>query len=439
MASLLKDKNRLTGKFNGCRTIQFVSRDGVRKCIRLGKISHRNAEAIKVKVEAIVAAAFSQHSWDNETSLWVGKLAPKLYDKLAKVDLLPRRKDAMQETLAAFLDSFIASQDVKKSTRVVYGHTRRCLVKYFGADKTLSEISPGDADDWRKWLKSNQNLSPNTIRRRCGIARQFFKYGVRKRLLAENPFAEIEGGVSVRANRERDFFVTAEMAASVLEACPDAQWRLLFALSRYGGLRCPSEHLALTWGDVDWEKSRLTIRSPKTAHHEGKAYRVIPIFPELRPYLVEGFELAEPGTEYVITRYRDTNMNLRTQLIRIIEKAGLVPWPKLFQNLRATRATELEKEFGGKAAAEWVGHSITIADKHYWQVTEADFERGANQPTVAVQKAQQKAQQQMSATVSTHRQESKEPAENTAIYDGLLCCTGVQVGDEGLEPPTSTL
>jgi hypothetical protein len=35
----------------------------------------------------------------------------------------------------------------------------------------------------------------------------------------------------------------------VLEACPNAEWRLIFALSRFGGLRCPSEHLVLTWAD----------------------------------------------------------------------------------------------------------------------------------------------------------------------------------------------
>ena len=43
------------------------------------------------------------------------------------------------------------------------------------------------------------------------------------------------------------------MAYKVLEACSEAQWRLLFALSHFGGLRCPSEHLALTLDAVDWE------------------------------------------------------------------------------------------------------------------------------------------------------------------------------------------
>ena len=67
--------------------------------------------------------------------------------------------------------------------------------------------------------------------------------------------------------REREFFVTREMASRVLEACPDAEWRLIFALSRFGGLRCPSETLALKWEHVDWARSRIHVQSPKTAHH----------------------------------------------------------------------------------------------------------------------------------------------------------------------------
>ena len=53
---------------------------------------------------------------------------------------------------------------------------------------------------------------------------------------------------SVKENRSRDYFVTRDEAKAVLNACPDAEWKLIFALSRYGGLRCPSEHLELRWG-----------------------------------------------------------------------------------------------------------------------------------------------------------------------------------------------
>src|SRR5262249_32651655 len=156
---------------------------------------------------------------------------------------------------------------------------------------------------------------------------------VRRKLIHLNPFVDLKA--SSQVNRSREYFLSKADASKVLGACPDAQWRLLFALSRYGGLRCPSEHLALKWQDIDWARGRMLVHSPKTEHHPGGDSRFVPLFPELAPYLREVFEQAEPGTEYVITRYRSTNTNLRTQLIRIIRRAGLKPWPKLFQNLRA--------------------------------------------------------------------------------------------------------
>jgi len=40
-------------------------------------------------------------------------------------------------------------------------------------------------------------------------------------------------------------------------------------------------------------------------------------------------ERAESATEYVITRYRKPGLNLRTQLLKTIARAGLQSWPKL--------------------------------------------------------------------------------------------------------------
>jgi integrase len=191
----------------------------------------------------------------------------------------------------------------------------------------------------------------------------------------------------VGASAGRDYFVTRADADAVLKACPDAQWKLLFALSRFGGLRCPSEHLRLRWGDVDWANDRITVHSPKTAHHgDGHGERVMLLFPELMPYLeavknelLKDFDpkVKRLSEQPVISRYRDSNANLRTQLLRIINRAGLSPWPKLFQNLRASRATELAAEHPGHVAAAWLGHSNKVANDHYRQVTDADFERAA--------------------------------------------------------------
>jgi integrase len=68
--------------------------------------------------------------------------------------------------------------------------------------------------------------------------------------------------------------------------------------------------------------------------------------------------------------------NLRTGLIKILKKAGIKPWPKLFQNLRSTRSTELiDQGFPAHVVAAWLGHTVKIAAGHYNQVTDEHFRR----------------------------------------------------------------
>ena len=56
-------------------------------------------------------------------------------------------------------------------------------------------------------------------------------------------------------------------------------------------------------------------------------------------------------------------------------------WPKLFQNMRASRATELVKDFPEHVVTAWMGHSKRIAQKHYLQVTEEDYKQASSNPT----------------------------------------------------------
>jgi len=271
----------------------------------------------------LVAAQITATAPDDDTSRWVASIDDALHAKLAKVGLVSPRQKRSGDSLAGFLTLYVTSRDdVKPNTRRNLLRASAALVGHFGSARTLASISAGEADEFRRQLRrpkkeGGAGLGENTARRICGRSRQFFRAAQRNRLIAENPFADMTC-ITVQANRQRDYFITREDAAKVLDACPDSQWRLLFALSRYGGLRCPSEHLALRWGDVDWERGRIAVSSPKTAHHEGKSSRSIPLFPELRPYLEAAWDEAAPGTEFVITRYRDTNSNLRTQLERIL-------------------------------------------------------------------------------------------------------------------------
>jgi len=117
----------------------------------------------------------------------------------------------------------------------------------------------------------------------------------------------------------------------------------------------------------------MVVHSPKTEHHQGKDIRIVPIYHELLPHLQEAFDHAAAGTKYLITRYRKKNSNLRTSFERIICKAQLKPWPKLFQNLRSSRETELTQKFPLHVVCAWMGNSQLVAAKHYLQVTDDHF------------------------------------------------------------------
>jgi len=310
---------------------------------------------------------------DSETARWLATAGDDIREKLAEFGLIEAQQVRGNAKLIDFVDNYIESRrDVKKSTWNVYNQTRRCLLGHFGPDRLIRDVLPADADEFRVYLKAVQRLGENTLRRRIGVSRQFFKAAIRARIITENPFADIPA--AVQGNEEKFFYITREMAQAVLDECPNAEWRLLFALARFGGLRTPSESLLLRWSDVNWEKRSILVTSPKTEHHPGKESRVIPMFPELVPYLEESFEHAAPGAEWVITKYRDNKKtNLRTHLQRIIKRAGMQPWPKLWQNLRSTRETELLDSFPISAVCKWIGNSEAVARKHYLQTTEEHF------------------------------------------------------------------
>lgn len=421
---------------NGRKRILFLAGDGSRKTIRLGKATMKQASAFKLRIEALVAASISG-SIDDETSRWLAELPEAMYERLAAVGLVKPRQSA---TLAAFIDAYVGERrDVKPATVTVLNHTRRNLVEFFGPHKPLREITPGDADEWRTvHLIGKERLSDNTVRRRCGIAKQFMRAAMRRKLIPSNPFADLKA--AVQANRSREYFVSRADAEKVLAACPDPEWRLIFALARYGGLRCPSEVVRLRWADVDWENGRILVHSPKTEHHAGGESRLIPLFPELEPHLLAAMADAPDGTEYVIARHRHRGVNLRTHLERIIIRAGLKPWPKLFQNLRSTRETELAERFPEHVVCRWIGNSRLVARKHYLQITDKHFEQArAGEPAAegaAQNPAQCRAESGLLGRETAGAANEKGP-ETPGLTSRYSLLHKDLMGDIGLEPMTS--
>ncbi|WP_437194586.1 tyrosine-type recombinase/integrase [Planctomicrobium sp. SH527] len=362
--------------------------------------------------------------------------------KLYKHGLIAQpEKPQPKATIADFTHSYIERHSgTKPATKTVWKRCRRLLVACFGESTSLQSIGVGEAKDFRHWMlrEGNQKtpgtgLQENTVRKMCSVAAQFFADAADRKLVAVNPFTHKDIPRTTKENRSRDYFLSREDAETILQACPDTQWRLLFALSRYGGLRCPSEHLSLKWEDVDWKAGRFTVRSPKTEHHEGKESRVVPIFPELLPYLQAAFDESQLKSGSVITRYRSTEANLRTQLHKIIRRAGLEPWPKVFHNLRASRETELAAEHPIHVVCAWIGNSPTVAARHYLTVTESDFTNAL--------KAHHFARQNRTENEGTDVNRDTEGVKKSRKSSGKCVISlrkeGKRVVATGLEPVTS--
>lgn len=293
--------------------------------------------------------------------------------------------------------------DVQQQTKVAYQQVRRNLLQFFTPDRLVSSIGNEAADQWRSWLPADQRLSPATENRRVVSARMFWRRAVRWRLVDRNPFDGVWGGLQSNAARRR--FVERNVVEQVILAAPDDEWRAIIALARFGGLRIPSEMLPLRWRDIDFGKGRVRLTVPKRLHRDGRGERLIPLFSELRPYLWRLFERRTPGPgDYVIATHRLGSSNYRTQFMRILRVAGVAPWPRLFQNLRASRQTEWMQAYDLATVCSWIGNSPEVAARHYAMSPDlnADFHRAAG-----LEQAQQKAQQ--SAAVNGG-QERPEPS-----------------------------
>jgi len=80
------------------------------------------------------------------------------------------------------------------------------------------------------------------------------------------------------------FFITRDVADAVIAACPDAQWKLLFALSSFTvASAAPLSTLPYAGATSFWDKDRIRETCVQTSGHEGRKSAFVPIFPELPP------------------------------------------------------------------------------------------------------------------------------------------------------------
>ena len=443
MATLISNRD-------GNRRIQFMDpkHPGKRASIWLGRAPKKVATTFMVNVEALLATIRLGTAPAAELCSWLSNLPDATYEKLVAVGIAEPRVKARVVTLDELLKTYVDRASVKPSTRAAYNQTTGSLRKHLSGGTPLTSIGAEQADIWKKAIV-DEGLSPATVAKRVYVARAIFRKAVKWGMVAASPFEDLPAGS--QQNPDRSFYVSHQIIGAVLERCPGVFWRLVIALGRYAGLRIPSEVAQLTWDDIAWDTGRLTVRSPKTARHDGHAVRLVPICPELHSILAEAYEHAADGDKLILPRMLTGTSNLRTTFTKIITRAGHVPWPRLFQNLRASCATDWVERYPNHVVAKWLGHSPMIAATHYLQARERHFvdavagggERPPGNPPGGVPGSVHICVQSKAAAASSDPHESEQSGQKRQIVRNDANRCGPQqtaiMGDTGLEPVTPSL
>ena len=365
-------------KPNGTYEIRFFVGEDRRSFYPGKSATKKNAEAIGLKLDRLAFAAIQGETPPPSVSDWLVTLPNRQHDKLASWGLVQRRtrpEDMEKVLLGDWVDKYIRRGSRKESTNDQLEHVATNLKTHFGDDKPITEITAADAEDFRIWLltkgnmrskQDDKSLAINTVRRRLGRCREIFNLAVKREIIAVNPFAD--EAVTVGGNPDRQFFVPAEWIERCIKVANCEDWRIMLAFARYAGMRSHETRLQ-RWSDIDIPNRKMTVRSEKNPPK-----RVCPIFPELLPHIMRAREMAPEGAELIVTRYNASDGIYET-FKKIVDRAGLEPWPKLIQNLRATRETELIAEYPIKDVASWLGNSAPVAMKHYAMTMKDSFDR----------------------------------------------------------------
>lgn len=361
-----KRKQRKRGPSVAYRWRIQLMLNGKRESLWIGPRTKAEAERIAEHVDLLLRHKANKQSLPPELQEWLRQEQP-LTAKLAKLGLC---KKLINPTVWEFSQSFLEDKICAQSTRENFQCAFRHVQEYFATTRIM-DVGPQEALAFSDWLQKRPGLSINTLKRRLGRVRELFQAAVEQQLITSNPFKLRSISVNVGA-AEKDY-IPAETVLSVIDYLPadKAEWKLLFAFSRFYGLRIPSEIRELTWDRLNFERSRIVLASPKTAIH-GKPERAVPIFNAVIPFIELQRELAG-DQPYLFPRLR-THSNTATTAKKLVVKAGFAPWGEFWNALRASCETDLMDRFGVRKACMWVGNTPAVAFKNYSLMNKTGFD-----------------------------------------------------------------
>ena len=337
---------------------------------RLGLTSKQQCLAFASRLDVLIAALSTSTPVPADTLMWLTKISDKLHKRLVKIGVVQSRPK--HTSLIDYMDSYIDSQSIRASqgTVKVWKRARNLAALLFAPTIRLDELTTGMAVEFKDFLhgrpgkRKQELMSVATVNKMCGVLAQIFAHACEHGLVSKNPFINSMIKRSVPPNPSNHVYVEPDIVRTIISACQDEEDALMFALSRFAGLRLSSEIQELRWSDVNLETGVMRIHSPKL-RNRSTSIREVPIMPEVEAALLRARQTST--SEYVMPRLRK-HTNLGTRLTRLLEAMGIPEWKKPIQNLRASAETDWMNQYGIENATAWCGNSQRVAIAHYHRI-----------------------------------------------------------------------
>lgn len=281
--------------------------------------------------------------------------------------LLGRVATGTDTPLSKWRDSYLASKgEWSHLTREDVEKSLDKLIDHFGKDRRIGSITSTEAEAFAAELLAS-GLAKNTVRKHCRNIKAMFQAAVdaEPQVIASSPFRRVASSV-VSTPKDWATVTEADLQA-ILDACPNPGYKALFALCRLAGLR-RSEAVALRWEHVTPERIAVYPRSDTEGTKQ--RYREVPVQPKLAAILANisrsGYGPCDGVEEDKAAFYR--------VLTGILSAAKVQQYAKPLHTLRKNLETEWLSKYPMSKVAHWLGHSPTVAMKHYDRPEEKDFD-----------------------------------------------------------------
>ena len=247
----------------------------------------------------------------------------------------------------------LVNQGKSKSTRCKLNCIKKKLEKSWarGMDVEVRHIRPSDLDEWLGKQEA-RGIKNTTYNGYAGFLKQAFDIAVKDRIIADSPFSKVTTNWK-RPQTPRRIVPTIEQFEAIVatmrsqrftdHAEDSADFLEFLGLAGLG----QAEASDLTWGDIEWAKSRLSIRRHKT---DTRFY--VPIYAHLRPLLEKLKAKAGKVSDTVnVFKVKNVKKGLGVACVRL----GLPNFSQ--RNIRQCLIMRLWKAgIDKKLIAKWQGH-----------------------------------------------------------------------------------